>query len=216
MMSEAYGLSLVAVLAALSFGILRAAVARPTALLAVGFIGVFFVGYVVGHMTPSANGWDRAGQVRTPAQWAGSAGGETVSLAAPSLGRGLIVKNGSKISIDILDAANAGTPGNRDTVDLPKGALLQIAGWAADAEADVPCKAVYLEIDKLRFDVPYGQPRRDVAAYYHNSAYAVTGYRAQIPTNRLSKGSYAVKVECLSADGKTLFVLNRARALVIE
>jgi hypothetical protein len=215
MMSEAYGLSVVVALAALSFGILRAASVRPTALLAVGIVGVFCVGYVAGHITQPAAGWNRAGQVRTPAQWAGSAAG-SVSMAAPSSDHGLIVKNGSKVSVDIFGVATSGVPGNHDTVDVSKGTALQIAGWAADAEAEAPCKALYLAIGKLRFNVPYGRARPDVAAYYHNSAYTTTGFSGQIPTNRLSKGSYPVKVECLSADGKTLFVLNHPRALVIE
>ncbi len=216
MMSEAYGLSLVAVLAALSIGIVRAAAVRPTALLALGIVGIFCAGFAAGHFTQRAQGWDRAGQVRTPTQWAGSAAGESVSIAPPSSERGLIVKNGSAVSVDIFDAAAAGVPGNHDTVDVPKGTLLKIAGWAADAEAGVPCRALYVAIGKVRFDVPYGSPRADVAAYYHNTAYTATGFSAQIPTSNLSRGPHAVKVECLSADGKTLFVLNRARGLVVD
>jgi hypothetical protein len=216
MMAEAYGLSLVVVLAALSFGLLRAAAVRPTALLAAGIVGVFCVGYVAGHISLRAEGWNQAGQVRTPALYTASTTGEAVSVVAPSSVRGLIFKNGDKISVDIFDAAAAGVSGNHDTVNLSKGASLKMAGWAADAGADAPCKALYVAIGKVRFDAPYGGPRPDVAAYYHNSAYTLTGFSAQIPTGRFPKGAYPVKVECLSADGKTIFVLNRPRAVVIE
>jgi hypothetical protein len=216
MIAEAYGLSVVVALAALTFGVLRAAALRPTVLLALGIVGVFCVGYAAGHLTQPPAGWNRAGQVRAPAQWAGSAVGETVSVAPPGVDRGLIIKTGGSVSVDIFDAASAGVLKNRETVEMNKGTMLKIAGWAADSQAEGPCRALYLTFGKVRFDVPYGLPRTDVAAYFHKPSYTATGYGALIPTSGFSKGSYVVKVECLSADGKTLFVLNRLRTVVIK
>jgi hypothetical protein len=216
MMAEAYDLSLLVALAALSFAVLRAAALRPTVLIAIGIAGVFCVGYVAGHITLPAGGWNRAGQVHAPAQWVGSVGGESAAVRAPSPDRRLIVKSGSKVSVDIFDLASAGVLGNRERVDVAKGASLKIAGWAADGEADAPCKALYVSIGKIRFEVPYGRPRADVAAYFHNTALTATGFSSQLPTGALPKGSNSLNVECLSPDAKTLFVLNHARTVVVR
>jgi hypothetical protein len=216
MMAEAYRLSLVAVLAALSFFIIRAAVTRPNVLLSVGIIGALCVGYVVGNLTQKPNGdWERVGLVRAPVQIPGSVEADRLALAPPALVRGLPTKNG-QISVDVFDDAGKGTLGNHDVVSIAKGAVLRIAGWGADAEAKEPCKALYLTIDKQRFIVPYGHARPDVAAYFHNPALAPTGFNAQIPTAKIPKGKHAVNIECLSADRKTLFTLALPRAVVVD
>jgi hypothetical protein len=214
--SDAYGLSLIAILAALSFAILRVASTRRSALLWLCVAGVFAAGYVLGHLQRrEEDPWATAGPVRAQAPVVTGNAGLQTAAPADSLDPGLSVKKGGQIAVDIFDVADKPAPGQLDVVELPKGKPLTVAGWAADPDARSPCKAVFLMLGKARLDVPYGLARADVAAFFHDPAYLQTGFSTQIPTLSLAKGSYPVTLECLAA-GNKLFITDHPRTVVIE
>jgi hypothetical protein len=215
--SEAYGLSLIAILAALSFAIIRVASTRRSALLWLCVAGVFAAGYVLGHLRlRDDDPWATAGPVRPQVPVvAANAGFETSAPAQSVAERKLSVAKGGQIAVDVFDVADKPVPGKLDVVELPKGKPLTVAGWAADPEARSPCKALVLTVGNARLDVPYGLARADVAAFFHDPAYLQTGFNTQIPTGSFSKGSYRVTFGCL-ASGDKLFVTDHPRTIVVE
>jgi hypothetical protein len=214
--TEAYGLSLIAILAAFSFAIIRVASTRRSALLWLSVAGVFAAGFVLGRLRLREDDpWATAGPVRAQGPVIAANAGLETAAPAESSDRGLSVKKGGQIAVDIFDVADKPAPGQLDVVALPKGKPLTVAGWAADPDARTPCKAVFLTVGKARLEVPYGLARADVAAFYHDPDYLQTGFSARIPTQSLSKGSYPVTVECLAA-GNKLFVTDHPRTIVIE
>jgi hypothetical protein len=217
MMTEAYGYTIVVVIAALSLALVRASAIRPTLLFVIIGAGIFILGFITGNVTHHADeGWFQAGSVRPPVQPIGAISGEQVAdTATASLANGLAVKEDSRIAIEVFDDA-ASALVSRPSLQLRRGANLQIAGWAADPAAGAPCKALYLGVGKMNVVLPYGFARSDVASYFHDEAYTSTGFSGKISTDQLPAGLSSIKVECLSATGKTLFVSTDQRTLVIQ
>jgi hypothetical protein len=173
-------------------------------------------GLVVGTVTHHADeGWSVAGKVHPVAETAGAVAGEFVAVPVALGTNNLPVKRGDAIGIEVFAPAS-GALTNRPAVELRRGAKLQVAGWAADATAGGPCKAVYVTIRDAHFGIPYGFTRGDVAAYFKNDAYTSTGFSGTVSTSTLPTGTTAVTINCLSADGKTVYAAPGTHELTID
>jgi hypothetical protein len=160
-------------------------------------------------------GWTVAGKVHPVAETAGAVAGEFVAVPAVLGTDGLPVKRGDAIGVEVF-APVSGALTNRPAVELRRGAKLEVAGWAADAPAGAPCKAVYVTIRGAHLGIPYGFARGDVAAYFKNDAFTSTGFSGTVATKTLPAGKSAVTINCLSADGKTVYVAPGDHELTID
>jgi hypothetical protein len=92
------------------------------------------------------------------------------------------------------------------TVSLSLYSSITIYGWAVDAPAGLPARAVYLSIDDtLDLAADYGMDRPDVAQSLGSPAFRKSGFAAQILIGQVPLGKHDVRLKILAADGVSYY-----------
>jgi len=91
---------------------------------------------------------------------------------------------------------------------VPAGSPFEVTGWAVDAVAGAPARAVAVKIDnRQQVWAHYGLRRPDVAAALENPIFEKSGFSATIPA--LPPGLHTLELTIVTADGGSYFKANR-------
>jgi len=94
---------------------------------------------------------------------------------------------------------------------------ITIQGWALDARAAKLASGVAARVDGARrIAGTYGNPRPDVARFFHTPAYEASGFRLVVPAGSLAPGRHTVELLVLSADRSRFYALPRPLTLEVR
>ena len=134
-------------------------------------------------------------------RWTALASPGTAAAERPALSP-VLLPEPPLVSIDTINGRSAS--GGPVQVLSANGEPLTVNGWAVDSAAAAIAGRVYLQIDNgaLEVEMDYGEERPDVASYFGQPAYRLSGFRAAIDPSVFSRGQHKLRVRVLSADGK--------------
>lgn len=81
------------------------------------------------------------------------------------------------------------------------GENVNIFGWAANFNADMPFSELYCRAGGIIFKCEYGIDRQSVVDYYHKEALRYTGFHVTIPTNVILSGNRTIEFIGKTEDG---------------
>jgi len=94
---------------------------------------------------------------------------------------------------------------------------LDILGWAVDKPNKNLAGGVYVDIDGKLFECNYGNiTRHDVGAFFKDSVYIKSGYKATIPMNQIDTGLHTLKLKILTADKKSYYAPKRSVKFILK
>jgi hypothetical protein len=103
------------------------------------------------------------------------------------------------------------------TVDVPRGSLLFVRGWAYDIAAGRPANAIFGLIDgRTAFEAKYRLNRPDVAEHRGSAQLAPVGFSIQIPTVEFERGRHSLEIVAMAADGEHLLHSSCRLALIVR
>ena len=76
--------------------------------------------------------------------------------------------------------------------------MLEIRGWAIDADAENIAGGVYVDIDGQLYPTIYGKEREDIARYFDMPAYRYSGFQTSLLTSHLRKGEHELSIKILT------------------
>ena len=90
-----------------------------------------------------------------------------------------------------------------NVIDAHRSQTITASGWLVDADARAPGSAIVLRIDEQGpYSIArYRIPRADVAAAYHEPAYAESGFTAQFPLGAVAPGRHTLTFLAVNHDG---------------
>jgi hypothetical protein len=136
------------------------------------------------------------------------------SAAADAL-RPMLTATGSIDHVGAIDVVSTSTPDGR--AGVPKGAILNVHGWAAIVQEPARNAGIYLRID----DGPplaalTGLDRADVAASLDSEAYRKSGFRGLLSTAHLAPGKHHLSLAVLDSRGRLLPVSGGASFTLVS
>ena len=118
----------------------------------------------------------------------------------------------------ILDSINnviVYTITNKISFNIADTKYLSFSGWAIDSLASDLAGGVYIVIDKTNmFRALYGLKRIDVAEYFNTPQYMYSGFRCNIPIEKVGKGSHKLKLYVINNDYSGYYLIEQE--LIIE
>jgi hypothetical protein len=104
-----------------------------------------------------------------------------------------------------------------NTLMVPKGDYMQIAGWAVDMMAQAPASDVLFIVDgkKIYNQPAYGLDSWQPVEKWHNSKYRFSGFNTLIPTKDLSPGWHSLSAKVLSGNGQFLYNTDVAIKFIV-
>jgi hypothetical protein len=142
----------------------------------------------------------------------------TVVLSTLTTARGLVTEASSpapeplpvpgepRLALDAVNGVPVGPGRARVTVHAALEAKASLTGWAVDCDAHAPVGAIILRIDGGRIErrAELGFLREDVARFFAEPGFALSGFRAPIPLDLLGPGSHRIELSVVSHDGRTV------------
>ncbi len=94
-------------------------------------------------------------------------------------------------------------PLSRQSATVESGTPLNILGWALSSHRTKLVSEVDLMMDDGLYQIPYGQPRPDVAQIYGNPGVTNCGFAASFPARDLGAGKHKIALRIIGADRKS-------------
>jgi hypothetical protein len=105
-----------------------------------------------------------------------------------------------------LDDINGAPAGGRPTVSLDRGYVV-FRGWCLIPGNSHLAGGVYVTVDNRYFPAYYGEPRPDVADFFHHRDFAGAGFEAAVRLTGTT-GAHVVGIVALSRDRKRYYQPN--------
>jgi hypothetical protein len=92
-------------------------------------------------------------------------------------------------------------PFHAQPVHLLGSKFINLSGWALDMEALGPATAVEMAIDGRAYSTLYGSPRQDVAEYFENPNYLLSGFSVRLDSSLLGEGEHTASLRVILSPG---------------
>jgi Dolichyl-phosphate-mannose-protein mannosyltransferase len=100
-----------------------------------------------------------------------------------------------------VDRVDEGAPQNgRGVLTLAGKSEIEVEGWAIDQIRGSVGQMMVITVNQLTIGCEYGEPRLDVAAVLHNSAYTNSGYVCHVPLNLVKAGENTLQPVLITMD----------------
>jgi hypothetical protein len=96
-------------------------------------------------------------------------------------------------------------PFGADPVHVDGSRDFSVSGWAVDQAAEGSGAGVDVLMDETPIQTIYGLDRGDVALALKRPAYQLSGFMAAVPASRFARGSHALALRVVSADGRCYY-----------
>lgn len=130
----------------------------------------------------------------------------------PPINRLQKADNTTRASISTVN----GTPAKKIKRPLVVNTNLEIVGTAIDMPAEAVAAGVYIQVGKKHFLANYGQKRVGLTRQLKNKKLLKSGFRINIPKNKLEKGVQTISLKVVSRDRKTYYLKKDLVKIKVE